>query len=183
MQLSINKREKNHTKKLRRFNNVPAVIYAKGVKNENIYLSQADFKKHLAKLNPGELSTCIFTLKSEKETFKAIVKEIQYFVTTYDISHIDFMRLDDKTKITAKVPIRFIGVAGCVGIKQGGNLRQIIRAVKVKCFSKDLPKEFVFDIEKMELGQTKRVSDIVLPKGVELVTKKLREVVVAITKR
>jgi large subunit ribosomal protein L25 len=183
MEFTIHHREKKHTKKLRRLDNIPAVIYAKGKENENIYLKQDQLSKNLAFLKPGELSTCIFTLKGEKETFKALVKDIQYFVTSYKVAHIDFMRLDENIKITVNVPIRIIGVAECKGIKQGGNLHQIIRTIKIRSLPKNLPKEFVIDIADMDLGQTKRLSDIALPKGVESVSKRLNEVVVAITKR
>lgn len=183
MQLTIHKREKKDTKKLRRLNNVPAVLYARGKESENIYLDQAELNKSLATVKPGDLSTSIFTLKNEKEAIKAIVKDIQYFVTTYRIAHIDFMRLDDKTKIAINVPIKFIGMSECNGIKQGGNFRQVIRTMRVKCFPKDLPKEFVVEVSQMELGQVKRLSDIDLPKGVESVSKRLNEVIVAITKR
>lgn len=184
MQLSIYKREKKQIKKLRHLGSVPAVVYAQDQKkNENIYLKKDELKKQLATLKPGDLSTSIFTLKSEKETFKAIVKEIQYFVTTYEVSHLDFMRLDEKKVITAKVPIRFTGVAECKGIKQGGNFRQIIRAMKVKCLPKDLPKGFVVHVADMEIGDVKRLSEIKLPKDVISVSRKLNEVIVTITKR
>ncbi len=183
MQLTIRKREKKDTKKLRLLNNVPAVVYAKGKENENIYLDQAELNKRLVTLKPGELATSIFTLKGENETFKAMVKDIQYLVTSYNIAHIDFMRLDEKKYISANIPIVFTGINECKGVKQGGNFRQVIRTMKVKCLPKDLPKQFVIDISEMELGQVKRLSDIKLPKGVESISKRLNEVIVAITKR
>ncbi|EKD85832.1 MAG: hypothetical protein ACD_37C00598G0004, partial [uncultured bacterium] len=131
MQLTIRKREKKETKNLRRTNNIPAVVYAKGKENESIYLDRFELNKHLSSLKPGELATNIFTLKNEKETFKAIVKDIQYFVTSYNIAHIDFLKLDEATKISVNVPIRFTGINECKGIKLGGNFRQAIRTLKV----------------------------------------------------
>lgn len=183
MQLTIRKREKKDTKKLRRLNSVPAVVYAKGKENHSISLDQAELSNRLASLKPGELATTVFTLKSEKDTFKAIVKDIQYFVTNYNIAHIDFMSLDDNEKISVNIPIVFTGINECKGIKLGGNLRQAIRTMKVNCFPKDLPKEFVIDVSDMDLGQVKRLSDIQLPKGVESASKRLKEVVVSVTKR
>ncbi|NGX33718.1 MAG: 50S ribosomal protein L25 [Candidatus Anoxychlamydiales bacterium] len=183
MELSIFKREKKQIKKLRHLGNIPAVVYAKGKENENIYLKKEEVKKQLAKLEAGNLSNCIFTLKGEKETFKAIVKDIQYFIINYDIMHLDFMKIDEKSIITTKVPVRCIGINECVGIKQGGNYRQVIRAMKVKCLPKDLPKEFIIDIANMSIGDVRRLSDLELPKGVISVSRKLNEVVVTITKR
>jgi len=183
MELSIFKREKKQIKKLRHLGNVPAVVYAKGKENVNIFLKKEELKKQLAKLKPGDLSTCIFTLKGEKESFQAIVKDIQYFVINYEIMHLDFLRIDEKSQITAKVPIRCIGLNECIGIKQGGNFRQVIRAMKVKCLPKDLPKEFIIDVSNMSISDVRRLSDLTLPKGVISISKKLNEVAVTITKR
>ncbi len=183
MELSIFKREKNQVKKLRHQGYIPAVVYGKGMQNENIYLNKQQLNKKFSKLNFGDLSTCIFTLKGEDQTFKAIIKDIQYFVINYEIMHLDFLKIDEKVKITTKVPIRCIGINECVGIKQGGNFRQMIRAMKVKCLPKDLPKEFIIDITNMEIGSVKRLNDITLPKGVISVSRRLKEVVVTITKR
>jgi len=183
MELEIYPREKKQTKKLRKLKNIPAILYGKGRKNENIYVKQEEIKKILSHLQNGDLSTSIFTLKSDKKSFRAIVKDIQYFVTTYDLQHIDFMVLDDKTKVVINVPIKHIGLAECIGIKQGGNFHQMIRKLKVKCLPKYIPKEFVLDISQMQLGEKKRLSHIEIPKEVECIEKNLKEVVLAITKR
>jgi large subunit ribosomal protein L25 len=183
MQLSVYKRDKNQTKKLRMFDNVPAVIYAKGIENENIYIKKDELKKCFASLKPGDLPTTVFTLKGERETFKAIVKDIQYFVTTYEVQHIDFLKIDEKASISVNVPIKCIGVNECKGVKLGGNFRQIIRSLRVKCLPKHLPKEFVIDITEMGVPDVKRLSDIELPKDVVSTNKNLGEVIVSISKR
>ncbi|MFA6118585.1 MAG: 50S ribosomal protein L25 [Parachlamydiales bacterium] len=183
MQLSIFKREKKQINNLRLLNNVPAVLYAKGIQNENIYLKKDELKKTFATIKPGELPTTIFTLKSEKETFKAVVKDISYFVTTYEVQHIDFMKLDEKLKISINVPVRSIGMAESKGVKLGGNFRQVMRSIKVKCLPKDLPKEFVIDVSQMDVGELKRLGDISMPKGVDHVNKNMQEVIISISKR
>ena len=114
MELTVNVRDGkkvNDTKRIRRFGGIPAVLYSKGNKNENITIDKEEFLKVLGSLKTGELSTTIFKLKSKKEETEAIIKDIQYFVTNYEISHIDFMRLDNKNKINVNVPIRFVGEA------------------------------------------------------------------------
>ena len=182
MELKILERDKKDTKKMSKFGNVPAVIYSKRMESRNIFLNDRELKNILSKLESGELSTLIFTLKNEKESFKAIVKDIQYFITSYNVSHVDFLALDDKTEVQGKVPIRCIGMAECVGIKQGGHLRQVIRSTKVKCLPKDLPKEFILDVAPLDVGGLLRLSDLQLSKGVKATAKSLKEVVVTIKK-
>ncbi|MBN2478591.1 MAG: 50S ribosomal protein L25 [Parachlamydiales bacterium] len=183
MELEVFKREKESTNKLRILKNIPAVLYAKGMKNENIFLKTGDFKNKTAHLKPGDLSTTIFTLKQDNKSIEALVKDIQYHVTTYAIIHIDFYKLDDKTPISVNVPIRFSNVQDCIGIKHGGNVRQVIRTVKVRCLKKYMPKEFILDVANLDMNDVLRISDIKMPENVFCETKNLNEVVVIIAKR
>jgi large subunit ribosomal protein L25 len=186
MQLTVFKR-KADTKKdinvLRHEGNIPCVIYSKGIKNENIYVKKSEFEKILRNLVQGDLSTTVFNVKSDKESYNAIVKDIQYFITTYEVSHIDFYKLNENEEIKVNVPIRFIGDQECKGVKQGGTIRQVLRRVKVKCLAKNLPKEFVLDISQLDIGNVKRLSDIDFPKGVMPIVKSLKEVAITITKK
>ncbi len=70
----------------------------------------------------------------------------------------------------------------CVGVKLGGVLRQVIRHVRVRCFPKDMPTFFELDISELGLKQSKRFSDIEIPKTVRPLVD-LNEVVAVIVKR
>ncbi len=184
MELAIFHRKragKSDIKKLRIQGSIPAIIYAKGQENENISLSAHDFNKILNEMQKGRLSTTVFTLKSEKETFSAIVKEIQYDVTSYEVIHLDFEKLSPKKEVRVAVPIECVGEEACVGVKVGGLLRQTMRSIRVSCLPKDIPGAFQIDVAHLELGHTKRVKDIVLPKGVKSLAQ-MQEVVALVTK-
>ena len=87
---------------------------------------------------------------------RAIVKDIQYNVASYDVEHIDFLLLSDDQIVTVNVPIQILGVAECPGIKLGGTFRQVIRTLKVSCLPKDIPSEFQIDIHDLNIAQSKR---------------------------
>ena len=185
MELTVFKRDgvkKSQTGKIRRESNIPGVIYLSGKSNENIYIQLAEFETHLRKIKPGRLATTIFTLKKGKETIKAIVKDIQYHVTSYRILHLDFMELLEDKLLKVNVPIEYIGTADCVGIKLGGILRKVIRSMRVKCLPKDIPSFFELDVRELKIADSKRLSDIALPKDVTLLSK-VSEVCVVIAKR
>jgi large subunit ribosomal protein L25 len=184
MELAIFPRKsgcKGDIKKLRIQGSIPAIIYAKGLENENISVSAHDFNKILNEMQKGRLSTTVFTLKGEKEKFTAIVKEIQYDVTSYEVLHLDFEKLSAKEKVKVVIPIECIGAEACAGVKVGGLLRQTMRYLKVSCLPKEIPAVFQIDVTHLELGRTKRVKDIVFPKGVRPLAKQ-EEVIVLVTK-
>ena len=185
MNLTINKRvgeTKGATKQLRRKGKIPAVLYSPGNPGLPIELEVAEFEAVMRKIRSNHLSTTIFTLNIDGKQKKAIVKEIQYDRTTYQVIHLDFAELHDDVPVSVKIPIECIGVAECVGIKLGGSLRHVIRNVKVKCLPKDIPSEFALNVKDLKIRQSKRMSDIAMPKGVKPVVA-TDEVVLVIAKR
>lgn len=168
---------------IRRREDIPAVLYAKDMPNRLLVVSGTEFQAHLRKLPKGSLPNTVFILEDEKgETHKVIVKDIQYHVTTYRILHLDFILLRDKVPVNVKIPLRFKGVADCVGVKLGGVVRAVIRHLKVRCLPEHIPSEFVIDVTQMSINQSKRLSSINLPSTVKPLLD-LNDVAVVIAKR
>ena len=186
MKLTVSKRthnKKSEAKVLRREGNIPAVIYSGGKEGEAISIKLSEYRHHLSQIKRGHLPTTIFTLVDEQgNERRAIVKDIQYHVTTYDVLHLDFEELQDDSLVNVKVPIEFIGAADCVGVKLGGVLRQVIRHLRVRCLPKDIPTSFGVDVKSLNMKDTKRLRDIVIPEGVRPMAN-MDEVVVVVAKR
>lgn len=185
MQLTAQTRnveKKSHIKLMRREGNIPAVLYSPGVAAQMISVNTEEFEAALRKIKPGMLSTTVFTLNVDKKTIKAIVKDIQYTLTTYKVIHLDFEELKDSVPIRVNVPVNCVGVADCAGIKLGGFFNQVTRSIKVKCLPNDLPEQFEVDVRSLGLGQSKRLRDLEKPKGVTTLTED-EKVIVVIAKR
>lgn len=187
MKLTVSKRDLNKksvTNQLRRKGNIPAVLYSKGNTGEAIFIEGHEFKNHLSQIEKGHLSTTVFDLTdNEGKVRKALIKDIQYHVTTYDVLHLDFEELHEDKTVNVKIPIEFTSVADCVGIKLGGVLRQVIRFLRVSCLPKNIPKSFQLDVKSLKMKETKRLRDIVLPENVRPLATNMDEVVVLIAKR
>ncbi|MNJ73614.1 50S ribosomal protein L25 [compost metagenome] len=57
-----------------------------------------------------------------------------------------------------------------MGVKQqGGEVSHVISEVEVSCEAKDLPEFIEVDLSNVEVGQILHLSDLKLPKGVQLV--------------
>lgn len=185
MKLTAEKRviaKKSDIKKTRRDGKIPAVVYSQGKTSQLISLNGAEFGAVLRQMKPGHLPTTTFSIMVDGKETKAIIKDIQYQLTTYQVSHIDFEELISDVPVNVKVPIQCVGVADCAGIKLGGFLRQVIRHVKVECLPKDIPAEFIVDVKDLGIKQSKKLKDLVMPKGVKPLAK-LEEVVVVVAKR
>ncbi|MCB1181385.1 MAG: 50S ribosomal protein L25/general stress protein Ctc [Chlamydiia bacterium] len=185
MELTVTTRKaekKNDAKKLRREGMIPAIIYSEGKSGVTVGVSAVEFKKVLDRITPGALPAIVFTLMIEGKKIKAIVKGIQYHVTSYQVIHLDFIELHEKTKVTLNVPIVCQNVVDCAGVKLGGVLRQVVRHLKVRCLPKDIPTQFDVDVKDLELHEKLMLYDVPLPDTVEP-RMSLDTVAVAIGKR
>ena len=185
MKLTVSERtgnKKSELKQLRHSGEIPAVLYSKRCLCEKISVKKAEFEAMLRKLPKGYLPTVIFELEKGGEIHRAVVKEIQYHPTTYQVFHLDFLVLEPKLAVEVKVPIHWIGEADCVGVKLGGFVRPVKRHVKVRCLPEAIPKDFKVDIQSLEIGQAKRVSDIQVSENVRLLAKP-KEILVTIAKK
>ncbi|NGX30945.1 MAG: 50S ribosomal protein L25 [Chlamydiae bacterium] len=184
MELLTSKREqngKNDNKRLRRQRQIPAVVYGQG-EAQSISIALNDFEAFLRKIPKGELSTARFSLAVDKEKVEVLVKDVQYAKTSYDILHLDFLKLDKKQLVTVNVPVRFTGQMACPGLKLGGVLRPVMRTVKIRCLPDQIPSHFEIDVSQLSLKQSKRVKDIQFSKDIRVVSK-MDEVVGLIGKR
>jgi large subunit ribosomal protein L25 len=72
-------------------------------------------------------------------------------------------------KIRIHIPIHFKGEAAAPGVKsQGGVVSHRIADVEVSCLPKDLPEFVELDLSKMEMNESKHLSDLPLPAGVTI---------------
>ena len=159
---------KGASRRLRRNESlVPAVIYGGEKPAQSISL----LAKDLAKLLENEAAfSHVLTLNVAGANESVVIKALQRHPAKGFVLHADFVRVVAGQKLSAHVPLHFINEATSVGVKQqGGEVSHTISEVEVSCQPQDLPEFIEVDLAKVEVGQIVHLSDIKLPKGVELV--------------
>jgi len=185
MKLVVQKREgarKAELSAIRHRGDIPAILYSEGKEGQKIVIDGSEFQKHLRSITLGHLPVTVFDVAFDGKEMRALVKDIQYEPTSYKIEHIDLMELKEKRVVTALVPVEFTGVEQCEGIKLGGFLRQVMRHIKVRTLPAKLPERFVVDIADLSMNGSRRIKELNVPEGVEVLAKK-EEVIVVIAKR
>jgi large subunit ribosomal protein L25 len=158
---------KEKAKNTRKKGKIPAILYGPGIENLKLEIEEKDFENILKESGEGTH----ITLKVRKKDFSVLIKEIQRDFLTGKILHVDLFQPSAKEKIEVSVPIVFEGKAPAV--KMGGVLVKNLSEIELKGFWKDLPKEVRVDVSKLKTFEDKiLVSDLKLPKGVEVLRKK-----------
>jgi large subunit ribosomal protein L25 len=158
---------KGASRRLRRTETVPAIIYGGGSDPQTISLAHNEIKHQLE--NEAFYSH-VLTLDLEGKPEKVILRDLQRHPCKPVILHVDFLRVDDKTRLTMNVPLHFMNEDESVGVKQqGGLIAHLASDVEVSCLAKDLPEYIEVDLADLELGESIHLSQIKLPADVDLV--------------
>ncbi|MGK0441871.1 MAG: large subunit ribosomal protein L25 [Pseudohongiellaceae bacterium] len=160
---------KGASRRLRRLDNkVLGIIYG-GNKKKPAPITFAI--NEIVKLASNEaFFTSLVTLNVDGKAEQVVVKDVQRHPAKETFMHIDFLRVNAKTKIIMQVPLHFINEESAPGVKtDGGKAAHAINDLEVSCLPKDLPEFIEVDMINLELGENMHISDLKLPKGVESV--------------
>ena len=156
---------KGASRRLRRAGLVPGIIYGAHQDPTMITLKHNELIQHLEQ---ETFYSSILDIKMGGKTEKAVIKDLQRHPAKPFIQHIDFQRIDAKETIKVHAPIHFIGENVAPGVKAGGIVGHNMTDIEISCLPKDLPEFIEVDVSALEIGDSLHLSDITLPKGVEL---------------
>ncbi len=166
MELAVKTREKlgKGNSVLRKEGFIPAELYGRGFENLHLTVNKKDFQKVFQEA--GESTIVNLVLGGEKHT--ALIHEIQKDFLTDEIVHVDFHQVRMDEKIKAHIPLEFIGEAPAIK-EFGGVLNKTISEIEVEALPGNLPRHFEVDLSGLkELNQSFYVSNLKVPKGVEI---------------
>jgi large subunit ribosomal protein L25 len=165
---------KGASRRLRRLADlIPAIIYGGAKDPQPLSLIRKDVEKALEN---EALYSHVLTVNIGKAKEKAIIKDMQRHPAKNNITHIDFLRVDDKVALKLHVPIHFLNETACYGVKtQGGMIQHQATDIEVLCLPADIPTFIAVDMMNVETGQIIHLSDITLPAGVASVALALGE--------
>lgn len=169
--LKAEKREElgsSATKRVRRANRIPAVIYCE---KENINLS-VDVKEFEHEYYQGTVPTTVMELELDGKKIKVIAHKIELDPVTDRPVHIDFFNCDETKVIRAKPKVKFINKEKSPGLKRGAFLHVVVRRAEVLCDDeKSIPAELTVNVGSLHVGAKIRSDAITLPAGVKFVKK------------
>jgi|AntRauTorckE6833_2_1112554.scaffolds.fasta_scaffold14662_2 large subunit ribosomal protein L25 len=149
-------------KQMRREGWLPSVVYGRGVETESLKVDAKTFADLLAKSSSDSI---LINLDVENEGIRSVfLKTIQTDPLSGKALHVDFLAVNEKTEITANIPVHLTGES--IGVKSGGILEQYAHTIEITCFPKDLPDVIEQDISHLDDADSLSIGDLTLPEGV-----------------
>ncbi|HOG49620.1 MAG TPA: 50S ribosomal protein L25 [Lentisphaeria bacterium] len=147
---------------MRRAGQIPVVVYGHGKAASSMSVASSLLGQLLQ--HPGLVEmTC-----GDGSKRLTILKAAQRHPISNDILHLDFQEVKMDELITSEVRLTAEGEAA--GIRQGGQLEQVMFELEIECLPMDTPDMIRVDVSGLELDEALHVRDLVLPEGVTAVT-------------
>ncbi|CAA6802051.1 MAG: LSU ribosomal protein L25p [uncultured Thiotrichaceae bacterium] len=157
---------KGASRRLRRENGVPAVIYGGGSDPQSITLKHNELIRNLEE---EAFYSQIITVDFGDKKELVILRDLQRHPAKAIIMHADLQRIEEDHELQVNVSLHYINEELAPAIKiHGGKVSRVMNEVLIACLPKDLPEYIEVDMMNVEKGAIVHMSDLKLPEGVTL---------------
>ncbi len=156
---------KGASRRLRKANKVPAILYGAGQPPQSLTLDQDIM---LRNLEQEAFYSHILDVKVDGKSQKAVLKAVQRHPYKAQLMHIDLLRTSAKQKLRMHVPLHFLGEDVAPGVKEGGQVSHQLIETEIECLPADLPEYLEVDLSALPLNGQVHLSEIRLPEGVTI---------------
>ena len=159
---------KGASRRLRRENLVPAIIYGGDKRKKPTAISVAN--NELVKLlEDNAFYSSILTVNLDGKEEQVILKDLQRHPAKPVVLHADFQRVTKSNLIKITVPVVFANFESSPASKAACKFAAEKNTVEIMCTSANLPENLVVDLAACDSDGVLHLSDITLPEGVEIV--------------
>jgi large subunit ribosomal protein L25 len=157
------------SRRLRNSGKTPGIVYGGSAEPQLIEL---DHNALWHALKKEAFHSSVLDMELAGQTSKVLLRDVQYHPFKQLVLHIDFQRVDEKTKLHMKVPLHFSGAEESPAVKiDKCMVNPVATELDVSCMPSDLPEFINVDLSKLEKGRSLHLKDIKLPRGVSAVVR------------
>ena len=152
------------SRRLRKTGRVPGIVYG----NSEPVMIELDHNNLYHALRKEAFHASILTLDNEGKKEQVLLRDFQMHPFRQQVMHIDFERVLADKKIHMRVPLHFTNAEAAPGVKSGGVISHVLSELTIACLPAALPEFIEVDLAELSLGHSIHVSDVKLPKGLEI---------------
>ena len=165
------------SRRLRNSGKTPGIVYGGAAEPQ---LIEVDHNALWHALKKEAFHFSVLDMEVAGKTSKVLLRDVQYHPYKQLVLHIDFQRVDEKTRLRKKVPLHFAGAEESPAVKLDKCLvNHVINEIEIECLATQLPEHLTVDLSQVTKGATVHAGDITLPKGVKIVTHGRKDITVA----
>lgn len=150
----------SNSRRLRKEGALPAIIYGEGEEATPIQIDTHIFTQLL---HHHTSETMLIELELDGTSITTLIKEVQHHPVSYNVLHVDFLKISADKPIQVDIQVSAIGDAE--GVQAGGVLDLVMHTIGIECLPAQLQETIEVDVTNVELGSSLTIGDLTLPKG------------------
>jgi large subunit ribosomal protein L25 len=162
-------REKQGTgasRRLRNVGKVPGIVYGGGEPS----MIELDHNALFHALKKEAFHSSILEMEMAGKVQKVLLRDVQMHAWKQQVLHIDFQRVDAKTRVVKKVPLHFVNEENAPAVKLDKCLiNHVVNELEIECLAEKLPEFLTVDLGNLAKGQSMHVNDLKLDAGIKVV--------------
>lgn len=156
---------KGASRRLRRLNKIPAVLYGAGRPAWSLTLKENQLMRNLQE---ESFYAAIIELTLDGKQQKVFLRDLQRHPSKPFVLHVDLQRVRDDVEMTVVLPLHFLNEESAHGVKmEGGKIQRNLSDIEIVCLPGDLPEYIEVDLAELKAGEAVHLSDLKLPEGVK----------------
>ena len=165
------------SRRLRNTGRAPGIVYGGDGQPQLIEL---DHNALFHALKKEAFHSTILDMELGGKDGKVLLRDVQMHPYKQQILHIDFQRVDARTKLHMKVPLHYTKAEESQAVKfDNCVVNHVMSELDISCLPADLPEYIEVDLSELDTGHSLHVSSLKLPNGVTAVTHRGKDPVVA----
>ena len=157
------------SRRLRNTGKTPGIVY--GGEGEP-QLVELDHNALWHALKKEAFHSTILDMEVNGKAAKVLLRDVQMHPFKQQVLHIDFQRVDAKTRLHMKVPLHYVKAEESQAVKfEHCVANHVMSEIDISCLPADLPEFIEVDLSGLKKGMSLHLNDITLPKGVTAVTR------------
>jgi large subunit ribosomal protein L25 len=156
------------SRRLRNTGRTPGIVYGGEGQPQLIEL---DHNALWYALKKEAFHATILDMELNGKSNPVLLRDVQYHPFKPLVQHVDFQRVDAKTKLHMKVPLHYVKSEESQAVKlEHCVVNHVMSELDVTCLPADLPEFIEVDLSGLKKGFSLHLNDVKLPKGVTAVT-------------
>jgi large subunit ribosomal protein L25 len=157
------------SRRLRNTGKTPGIVYGGEGQPQLIEL---DHNALWHALKKEAFHSTVLDMEVDGKAAKVLLRDVQVHPYKQMVLHIDFQRVDAKTKLHMKVPFHYVNAEESQAVKfEHCVVNHVMSELDVSCLPSDLPEYIEVDLSGLKKGMSLHLSEVKLPKGVTAITR------------
>ena len=168
------------SRRLRKEGLIPGVLYGRSL-TKPISIPERDLRHALT--GGAGLHTILDVVVDGDggNAHPSIIKDYQQDPVKLKLIHVDLQEVRLDQPIQASVAIALVGGEDAPGVREGGVISLVNREINVEALPMEVPEHIDVDVSAMEMGDTLRLTEVVVPGNVRLLDDPEETVIATLT--